>query len=133
MDELLKKSNLKSTKGREKILSILASSKFPKSAEEIFKLFSKDEKINLSTVYRILLALTKKGIIIKQIGQNKIATYQLNNESHKHLFICTNCHKRITLQNCPLEKAIDVLSKENNFKVCSHNIELYGLCFKCLK
>lgn len=134
MENILKHKNLKTTKSREKILDIIKNSELPINAEEIYKLcLSEDSGINLSTIYRTLNTLVKNQILIKQVRQNGVAYYQENKHDHKHLLICTKCNKKITLDICPLEQLLNNIAKETKFKITAHNIELYGLCTKCIK
>lgn len=134
MEDILKKKNLKATKGREKVMDIIKNAELPINAEEIYKLCLKeDNNINLSTIYRTLNTLVKNQILIKQVRQDGVAYYQENKHDHKHLLICTNCNKKITLDICPLEKLLNNIATDTHFKITAHNIELYGLCPKCLK
>lgn len=134
MEDILKKKNLKATKGREKVMDIIKNAELPINAEEIYKLCLKeDNNINLSTIYRTLNTLVKNQILIKQVRQDGVAYYQENKHDHKHLLICTNCNKKITLDICPLEKLLNNIAIDTHFKITAHNIELYGLCPKCLK
>lgn len=132
MSDILKDNNLKQTKNREFILSVIKNSHLPVSAEEIYKIsLDKNFNINLSTIYRTLNTLDKKGVLIKQARNDGKTYFQENKHDHKHLFICTNCGKTIILENCPLEEMLNDISKKNKFEITSHNIELYGKCKNC--
>jgi Fe2+ or Zn2+ uptake regulation protein len=48
--------NLKKTKTREAILSILSNSKFPLTADEIFEKIKSNGNFTLSTIYRSLFS-----------------------------------------------------------------------------
>ena len=93
-NDILKNRNLKVTKHRYAILESLEKSKLPVSAESLYiELKKKGISISLSTVYRSLEALYKKGIVIKSIlpDYNK-AVFEYNHE-HRHHMICIKCHK----------------------------------------
>ena len=86
---LLKSVNLKSTKKRLVILSVLNNAETPLSTEEILEETSKEVNMNLSTIYRALSALTEKGILLKQISNDGKTYYQINNRQHKHQLVCS--------------------------------------------
>lgn len=133
MANILEKHNLKKTKNREEILSIIKNANLPISAEEIYKVsVKKNFNINLSTVYRTLNTLEEKGVLLKQLRNDGISYFQENKHDHKHLFVCSNCTKSIVLDNCPLEDLLNSLEKQEGFEIKAHNIELYGLCKNCL-
>ena len=123
---------IKKTKQRESILSILESSDKPLSASDIFsKLEISGEAIWLSTIYRILELFVKKGIAIKaNVMNSEMAVYELNRFKHKHYAVCMNCHKIISMDNCPMEKFIPKL-EDKDFHVIGHNLEVYGFCKDC--
>lgn len=134
MENIFSEASIKKTKGREFIMKIIKSSNLPISAEDIYNICLKNnKKINLSTIYRTLNTLEKKKILIKQIRQNGTTYFQENKHDHKHLFVCLNCGKTIVLDNCPLQDALDSISKKRDFEITSHNIELYGTCKNCKK
>ena len=123
---------IKRTRQRETVLSVLESSEKPLSATDIA---SKMEKTGdnawLSTVYRVLELFVKKGVVIKtNMMNNEMALYELNRFKHKHYAVCMNCHKIITMDNCPMEKFIPKLEDEN-FHVMGHNLEIFGFCKDC--
>ncbi len=125
-------AGIKRTKHRESVLSILENSEKPLSAADICAQMGNGRNTAwMSTVYRILEAFLKKGIVIKTtLANNEMAVYELNRFEHKHYAVCLNCHKIIGMDNCPMEKFIPELEEEG-FYVMGHNLEIYGLCKDC--
>ncbi len=123
---------VKRTRQRENVLSILENSETPLSATEIFSQMEKTgDAVWLSTVYRIMELFVKKGIVIKtNMMNNEMAVYELNRFKHKHYAVCINCHKIISIDNCPMEKFIPKLEDED-FQVMGHNLEIFGVCKDC--
>ncbi len=125
-------AGLKRTKQREIVLSILENSEKPLSAADICSRMGNSKDMAwLSTVYRILEIFLQKGIVIKtNIMNNEMAVYELNRSRHKHYAVCINCHKIITMDNCPMEQFIPKLD-DKDFHVMGHNLEIYGYCKDC--
>ena len=130
---LLKSANLKSTRKRLVILSVLNNSISPLTSEEILEEASKEVDMNLSTIYRALGALTEKGILLKQLSNDGKTYYQINNRQHKHQLVCTLCNKVVLVDCCPLKKFENELCKDTGFTITSHNLEFSGICPECAK
>lgn len=131
--KILKENDLKITKPRKIILKIFEESKGPLSAEEIHKIYSKDYKSSLSTVYRNLKTLEDIGLISVVAEIDGIAYYELKRKEHSHRMICKNCGKIVEIDNCPLGKVEERLKKETGFEIDSHLLEFRGLCPDCQK
>lgn len=114
------------------MLTVLEGSKKPLSASDICsKIENGGDNVWLSTIYRILEVFVKKGVVIKtNMMNNEMAIYELNRFRHKHYAVCINCHKIVTMDNCPMEKFIPKL-EDDEFHVMGHNLEVYGLCQDC--
>lgn len=125
-------SGVKRTRQRESVLSILENSQKPLSATDICSGMEKGgNSAWISTVYRILELFVKKGVVIKtNVMNNEMAVYELNRFKHKHYAVCMNCHKIITMDNCPMEKFIPKLEDED-FHVIGHHLEVFGFCKDC--
>lgn len=133
-EELLKKVSLKNTKQRNTILSIIEEAKEPITAEEIFKqLVIKNCKINLSTVYRTLHVFTNKDVLLKMLKGDGTAAYKINDLSHSHYITCSMCNNSVLLDSCPMKEVSESVSKETGFMVTGHNLQLTGICSKCIK
>ncbi|WP_297131158.1 Fur family transcriptional regulator [Terrisporobacter sp.] len=132
-NNLLKSANLKSTKKRLVILSVLNNSISPLTSEEILEEASKEVNMNLSTIYRALAALTEKGILLKQLSNDGKTYYQINNRQHKHQLVCSLCNKVVLVDCCPLKKFENELCEDTGFTITSHNLEFSGICPECAK
>ena len=130
---IFKENSLKSTKKRNLIIKIINDYNTPITAENIFKIASKEIKINISTIYRTLNILCEKKIIEKSIHQNGISYFSIKNNIHSHSIICNICNKKINLNNCPIQKLENDISNETGCIITGHNLEFFGICPKCIK
>lgn len=133
-ENILTKKGCKNTKSRKAVVNVLQKAEKPVSAEEIFLLVKgSGESANLSTVYRTLDLMESKGLVEKtMIGDNK-TRYRLTGDGHKHHLICTNCHKMIPINVCPLKSIEKDIGMKTKFNITGHKLELYGLCPDCKK
>ena len=98
MIELFKENNIKLTKQRKEIFELI---------DELEDATFKDIKDNCkndmdnSTIYRILDLFLEKGLITKNIDDNTIY-YSINKHEHKHYIYCVKCHKKQTIEICPI-------------------------------
>lgn len=129
-DNILRKHGLKSTNARIKILNLLNKTDHPISADELYKIV-KSDKIDFSTVYRTLSTFEAKNIVKKEISQNKINVYSLNNDKDCHYLVCVKCHKRIKLDFCPFHELHEEIEKQTGFELFDQNTEIYGICEDC--
>lgn len=128
----LKSADLKQTKKRILILSVLETAERPLTVEEIEKITSKEIKMSVSTIYRALNALAERNVVTKTLHQDGKAYFEINTHSHKHTLICNLCNERVPIENCPLEKLEDNLVKETGYTITGHSLEFFGICPHCL-
>lgn len=130
-NKLLKSADLKQTKKRNLIISILEEATAALTAEEIMELCSKETKISFSTVYRALNALADKNIVIKTVHQDGKLYYKIQTHSHQHVLKCIKCSECIAIDACPLESLESNLGAETNYTITGHNLEFFGICPSC--
>lgn len=125
-------AGIKRTRQRESVLSILENSEKPLSAADIYSEMEKNgETAWMSTVYRVLELFVKHDMVIKtNVMNHEMAVYELNRFEHKHYAVCINCHKMISMDNCPMDKFIPEL-EDDGFRVMGHNLEIFGYCKDC--
>ncbi|PKM58148.1 MAG: transcriptional repressor [Firmicutes bacterium HGW-Firmicutes-3] len=130
---LFAEKGIKNTKQRNMTYNILIQENLPVTAELIFlKIKALDEKISLSTVYRILEVFISKGLVIKRnLSEDNMAVFEINNMEHKHHLICYCCKKMQVIKGCPLGAYEKILQKETDYDISGHRLEIYGYCPDC--
>lgn len=131
MSKILKEVNLKNTKSRELVLDVLKKTHLPISAEDVYQLVNKKAQVNLSTVYRTLSTLCKKGILLSSLMHDKKTYYQINTHAHKHILVCENCKSQTPIEDCPMHHLENKIEEETGFIIHGHNLEILGICKKC--
>ena len=122
---------MKQTKSRKAILSILHDADKPLTAMEILRL-DKSNILNLSTIYRALIAFEAEGIVRKDISaHSRDALYSLKEEEHGHIIECIKCHKHVELDYCPFDEANREIEKKTGFAIEDENHIIYGVCADC--
>lgn len=77
--------------------------------------------------------MERKGLVNKTLMGDGKARYELTGDGHRHHLICTNCHRMVPIDVCPLEKIEEDVVKKTNFDITGHKLELYGVCPDCKK
>ncbi|MGB9883279.1 MAG: Fur family transcriptional regulator [Microgenomates group bacterium] len=128
---------MKLTKIRKKILKYFQMSKFPLGYDDIINLLKKDKlEFNRSTVFRNLDFLLNQDYLIKvNFGDGK-TRYEFKNKNHHHHIVCEKCKRIIDFYDEDLDQLIfkleKKLSKKNNIKINSHQLEFFGYCNNCI-
>lgn len=124
---------MKNTQRRAAILELVDAAAGPVSAEEVFQcLQNRFPTLALSTVYRNLERLAEDGLIEKESSPDGIFRYS-GREGHGHYLVCTQCHQRIRLHECPLLAIEEQLEEETGYSIDRHQLTLYGKCPVCRK
>ena len=96
-------------------------------AEKLYKEVSKkNKKIGIATVYRFLKKLAEEGKVHSYSCDRKVI-YSSNVKSHCH-FICEKCGD---INHINLKK-LDFIQKEIKGDICHFQIDITGVCDKCL-
>lgn len=136
--KILKDNGFKITKTRCCVLEILANTKNSLNAYEISDKAKKLKlNINTSTVYRILEAYQKLGLVHfnkEQNGYLACREFSCHEKKHcHHQFVCKTCHKveEIHLDDTSFIKSIKAKIPANNIE--NHYFEFFGQCATCNK
>ncbi|SMC09854.1 Fur family transcriptional regulator [Nitratiruptor tergarcus] len=137
LDELktiVKKRGLKYSTQREQILKVLFNAKNHLTPEEIYQEVKKENtSIGLATVYRTLSFLESEDIVSSISFGSEGKKYELNRGEHHDHMICIKCGKIIEFFNEELERLQEEIAKKENFKLITHQMNMYGICEECQK
>lgn len=97
----------------------------------------KDE-IGLTTIYRIINSLIKKGTVTKIPLENKQGycytynekTDECHSNEHYHL-ICEECNKLVHFESVEIEKLQKETSEKEDFVINKDRIVFFGRCKDC--
>jgi len=120
---------LRITTQRKTIFDLLKNYATPKCAEDIYEDLP-PKTMDLSTIYRILDAFSKIGIVTKSFLNNKVY-YHIATHEHKHFLVCLECHGTQEVEGCPFPKFEEKIEESSDFKIAYHPVEIYGYCKKC--
>lgn len=132
--DLLKNNNLKYTKQREIILECLynnADHLTPELLHDLIQEKFPDIKIGIATVYRTLSLLEDSNMVTSLSFGAAGKKYELDNKHHHDHMICTECNDIIEFFNDNIERLQEEVANENNFKISSHTMQIYGICQSC--
>ncbi len=141
----LKEDGYRVTAPRRALLRILAESTEPMSVQELHAHVNPDfdsadeeseEEINLVTVYRFANLLVEMGLVRRvEFGQG-YARYEREESQagpHHHHIVCRQCSRIEDFHGCDLQGLTAQLEGDTGFRIERHQLELYGVCPKCLE
>ncbi len=127
----MNQDNLKRSRQREAILSLLKRTDTHPSADWIYdQLKNSFPKLSMGTVYRNLNILIRQKLIKKIDSGSTFDRFEANIEPHYH-FICESCGAIKDL-SLPIDKTLNRrIQSETEYTVFRHRIDFFGLCSFC--
>ncbi len=126
--QILREKKLKATPGRVAFLEALEKSAKPISVERL-----KDAlHVDLATIYRMVDASKKAGLIREIDMRHGHAHYELVDARDHHHAICLSCDAVVEFEYADEKKMIAAAQKQTGFaEIVDHTMEVYGYCKKC--
>ncbi len=130
--DTIRSAGFRATMPRLLVLSCLKKTQYPLSIKDIAE--AGKENVDHVTVYRILDAFKKAGIVSQVDFQHGRAYYELKDErrDHHHI-VCTSCRRvEDFTDDAHTRLATRAMSRSHSFsRLTGHSFELYGLCNTC--
>jgi Fur family transcriptional regulator, ferric uptake regulator len=129
----LKKSRLKQTAQREVVLRALLEGPRYVTMDELVVLVQKrDRGIGYSTVYRGMKLFCECGLAKEHhfLYGKTCFEHSVDGAPHDYL-ICKQCGRVQEFSNPLIQAVQEKVSKELDFKLQEHRVELYGICATC--
>ncbi|KKW09458.1 MAG: Ferric uptake regulation protein [Candidatus Kaiserbacteria bacterium GW2011_GWA2_49_19] len=131
---IIQKAGFRATKPRLALLSLLQVAKYPLNIKEIMGKLE-TATADQVTVYRILDAFKKAGIVNQINFQDNATRYEYKDTEHDHHHIvCVTCKKVEDFIGCDYKKlAGEVLKQTPCFaEITDHSFEFFGKCKTCV-
>lgn len=117
------------TELRKEILNLIDQAEQPLTVKEIHdRLISKP---NLSTVYRALEFLLKKGLIKTISFSLEGKFYYSGKKEHSHFIYCKECSKIEEFDQCFAENIQHSIEDKLDYKITDHFFYFAGICNSC--
>ena len=128
----LKKTGLKVTLPRLKVLNIFENSKEKHlSAEDIYKeMLGGGEEVGLATIYRVLTQFEQAGLLIRHHFESGKAVFELNEKDHHDHIVCLQCGFIKEFTNAEIEKQQKLMAEKHGFNIIEHALTIYADCAK---
>ena len=131
---LIKENRMKYTKQREVILETLFFSNNHFTPESLYLLI-KDSypklNIGIATVYRTLNFLEESELATSISFGMHGKKYEFGGKEHHDHLICKECGDIIEFLDDIIETRQEEIAKKHNYKIQSHNMQIFGICPKC--
>lgn len=134
MTKKLRAEGKRLTPQRLAVLKVLALSKHHPSVEDVYSELKDDfPTMSIATVYKTVSLLKEEGELQELNFGAAGSRYDGNKPyPHPHL-VCLNCKKIMDLDNLPLEKIIEDVSRETGATITNHRLDFFGVCPACEK
>lgn len=131
IEKLCLELGLRMTGQRRTIAAILSAAADHPDVEEVYRRANAiDHRISLSTVYRTLKLLERKGILARHdFGAGRQRYEAAPREHHDHL-IDIDSGRVIEFHNEEIERIQERVARELGFKLVGHRLQLFGLPIK---
>ena len=131
IERLCAEHRLRMTGQRRIIARILSDAADHPDVDEVHhRAHAQDPRISLSTVYRTLRLLERKGILARHdFGAGRRRYEEAPREHHDHLIdVATGAV--MEFRNEEIEKLQERVARELGFKLVGHRLQLYGVPLK---
>lgn len=128
IERLCADHGLRMTGQRRIIARILSEGLDHPDVDEVYRRANAvDDRISLSTVYRTLRLLERKGILARHdFGAGRRRYEEAPTEHHDHL-IDVESGQVIEFRNEEIERLQERVAREHGFRLVGHRLQLYGV------
>lgn len=131
IEKLCAEHGLRMTAPRRVIARVLSDAADHPDVDEVYRrVHAVDPRISLSTVYRTVGLLARRGIIARHdFGAGRMRFEEASGAHHDHL-INVETGDVIEFHNEEIERLQDRVAKELGFELVGHRLQLFGVPLK---
>lgn len=120
------------TAPRRTVLAAVLRRTRPFTAEQLVAdLRTSDPTLGRATVYRTLDILVSVDVLRRLLQPGRHPTYVVGAPTHRHHLVCSDCGTVVPFTRCPVDELVRTLSRDTEFAIHSHTLEVFGTCRVC--
>ena len=129
---LLAAHDYRLTAPRRAVVAAVLAHRRPFTAEQVVAdLDRAAPNIGRATVYRTLEILASLDVLKRVHLADGRAAYVVGAPGHRHHLVCSRCGDVVAFSACPVEQLVRDLSRDTDFAIEGHLLEVFGLCPVC--
>lgn len=134
VEHVLSEHGYRLTAPRSAIVDAVLGHNRPFSAEQLVtELGARPDsaRIGRATVYRTLEVLAAIDVLTRIVQPDGSPTYVWGTPGHRHHLLCEQCGRTVTFTACPVDDLVQELSRNTDFQIHNHVLEVFGICPTC--
>ena len=88
--------------------------------------------VGRATVFRTLKLLVEMDVLCRVLFDDGTLRYRWSRRGHHHHLVCAECGAVEDFTACDVSELVRELTRQSNFRVEGHWLEVYGRCGACL-
>lgn len=134
-EDVLRQVGHRASAPRSAVVEMLGRRDCVLSAREVVdELRGQGRDIGIATVYRAFELLDELGLVQRlDVGEGAAARYERADPSgkHHHHLVCDSCGRINAFEDARLEREIDRVARNLDYRVGGHDVILRGACPSC--
>lgn len=134
VERVLGEHGYRLTAPRSAIVDAVLRHSRPFSAEQLVTELSETPggpRIGRATVYRTLEVLAAIDVLTRIVQPDGHPSYIWGPPGHRHHLLCESCGTTVTFTACPLDDLVKDLTRNTDFEIRNHVLEVFGMCPAC--
>ena len=117
---------------RRAILGAVLRHDRPFTAEQLVaQLKASEPGLGRATVYRTLEILASVDVLTRILQPGGHPAYVVGAPGHRHHLVCSGCGATVAFTACPVDQLVRDLSRDTEFAIHGHLLEVFGVCPSC--
>ena len=134
VETVLQQFGYRVTGPRSAVIDAVIAHRHPFTAEQLVAEVSGSRtgpSIGRATVYRTLEILAAVDVLTRIIQPDGHPAYVCDSLGHRHHLVCSGCGTAVAFTKCPVDDLVRVLTKDTEFAIHDHLLEVFGVCPSC--
>jgi Fur family ferric uptake transcriptional regulator len=129
---LLSTHGYRVTNPRRAVIAEILRQARPFSAEQmVARLKETAPEVGRATVYRTLEILASVDVVSRLLQADGHPAYIVGTPGHRHHLVCSDCGSVVAFSRCPVDDLVRDLSRDTDFAIHAHTLEVFGTCPAC--